>query len=180
MEAHWYAVHVKARKEKAAAKELGERGFEVFLPTRVERRAWSDRVKRMELAIFPGYLFVRTEMNAARRVELLKPSHTYDLVGRLPGDDRIARPIPDHQIESLRTLLATERDIDPTERLVTGTPVLVVSGPLRGVQGVVEEAPDGRRRIAVQIALLGRGVRTWLLADDVIESQPTQQPHAGR
>jgi hypothetical protein len=32
----------------------------------------------------------------------------------------------------------------------------------------VEEAADGRRRLVVQVALLGRGVRTVLDADDVI------------
>lgn len=170
MEPRWYAVHVKARKEKAAARDLVERGFEVFLPSRIERRAWSDRVKRVELALFPGYLFVRTPMSAARRVELLRSGHIYDLVGRLPGDERIAQAVPDREIESLRTLLATERDLDPIERLVEGTPVAVVGGPLRGVRGVVEEAPDGRRRVVVQISLLGRGVRALLSADDVIEA----------
>ncbi len=172
MEPRWYAVHVKARKEKAAARALGERGFEVFLPARIERRPWSDRVKRVELALFPGYLFVRTPMSAARRVELLRSGHAYDLVGRLPGDERIAHAIPDGEIDSLKTLLATERDLDPTERLVEGTRVVVVGGPLRGVRGVVEEAPDGRRRVVVQIALLGRGVRSLLSADDVIEAEP--------
>ena len=127
-------------------------------------------MKRVELAVFPGYLFVRTEMSAARRVEMLRSGEIYDLVGRLPGDDRIAQAIPDREVESLKALLASERAIDPIERLIAGTSITVVAGPLRGVCGVIEEAPDGRRRVVVQVALLGRGVRAFLAAEDVIET----------
>src|SRR5437868_1057214 len=62
----WYAVGVHARQEKAGAAELERRGFEVFLPLRRERRPWSDRVKTVELALFPGYLFVRMAMSPER------------------------------------------------------------------------------------------------------------------
>jgi transcription antitermination factor NusG len=167
-EPRWYALHVKARKEKAAAQELTRRGFEIYLPSVVERRVWSDRVKPVELALFPGYLFVHTVMSPAQRVQLLKPTHTYDLVGRIPGDERVAQAIPDTEIESLKTLLAAERHLDPVDRLVEGTRVTVVSGPLQGTSGVVEKAPDGQRRLVAQIHLLGRGVRTVLSADDVL------------
>lgn len=164
----WYAVAVHARQEKAAAAGLSDRGFEVLLPTRIERRPWSDRIQKVELALFPGYLFVQTALDAARRVSMLKVRQIYDLVGRLPGDTRIARAIPDWEIESLRTVMASAREVDPTEGLVKGTRVVVGAGPLKGAQGVVLEAPDGQRRLVVQISLLGRGVRTVLGADDVL------------
>lgn len=166
----WYAVAVHARQEKAAAAELQRRGVEVFLPARIERRAWSDRVQNVELALFPGYLFVHTAMSAAQRVELLKTGFVFDLVGRLPGDERVARHIPDREIESLRTLVTAADNLDPTTRLVTGARVRVAGGPLRGAEGVVETAADGKRRLVVQITLLGRGVRTTLSADDVVEA----------
>jgi transcription antitermination factor NusG len=44
---------------------------------------------------------------------------------------------------------------------------------LKGVTGVVEEAADGQRRLVVQVALLGRGVRTVLSADDVLLAPPS-------
>jgi len=166
----WYALAVHARQEKAACRELTQRGIEVFLPTAFTRRQWSDRVQRIELALFPGYLFVRVALSAARRVELLRARHTVDLVGRLPGDDRVARAIPEIEIESIRKIVLSRREMDPVDALMTGTPVVVVAGPLRGARGVVETAPDGRRRLAVQISLLGRGVRTLLSADDVLET----------
>lgn len=166
----WYALAVHARSEASAAAELAARADQVFLPVRTERRAWSDRVKTAEVPLFPGYLFVRLALDAPARVALLRCKHAVELVGRLFGDDRIARAIPNHEIEALRILVDAERALDPIERLVPGQHVLVGAGPLRGARGVVEQGPDGQRRLVVQIALLGRGVRTVLSADDVVES----------
>ncbi|OGQ09566.1 MAG: hypothetical protein A2138_06325 [Deltaproteobacteria bacterium RBG_16_71_12] len=166
----WYALAVHVRSEASAAAEVATRVDEVFLPVRRERRAWSDRIKTAELPLFPAYLFVRLALDATSRVALLRCKHVVEGVGRLPGDGRIARAIPDHEIEALRILVDADRALDPIERLVPGRHVLVGAGPLRGARGVVEHGPDGQRRLVVQIALLGRGVRTVLRADDVVES----------
>lgn len=166
----WYALSVHARQERAAEAGLVERGFQVLLPTRVERRAWSDRIKAVEAALFPGYLFLRTRLDPERRVEMLKIRQVWDLVGRIPDDRRIARFIPDHEIESLMKVVESDRELDPVMGLVEGTEVVVGQGALRGARGVVVDAPDGRRRLVVQISLLGRGVRAALSADDVLSA----------
>ncbi|MBI5508185.1 MAG: UpxY family transcription antiterminator [Deltaproteobacteria bacterium] len=170
MAARWFALAVHARQEKGAAAELAAHGVEVFLPLKVERRAWSDRVQNVELALFPGYLFVRVTMSAARRVELLQVHQVIDLVGRLPGDERIARSIPDQDISSLQTVVASPYNLDPVERLVPGKTILVAAGPLKGVRGIVVHEPNGKRRLVVQIELLGRGVATELAAADLVEA----------
>lgn len=159
---HWYALMVRARQEKAAAADLSKRGFEVFLPTRFERRAWSDRIQRVELAVFPGYLFVRATATPASRVAALRARGVVGFVGTWQA-------VPDACVDSLRLVLGAERDVDPVQKLVPGLPVRVGQGPLRGVVGVVEEGVDGRRRIVVNVELLGRAVRAVLLADDVLE-----------
>ena len=166
----WYALAVHARQERAAATGLSQRGFEVFLPTRCERRLWSDRVQRMTLALFPGYLFLRTGLTAARRVEILRVRQVYDLVGRTPGHPDIARHVSESEIESLKQLLRSERELHAEDHLVRGAEVLVCHGPLRGVRGALVSEPGGHKRLAVQIPLLGRSVRTWLSRDDILET----------
>jgi transcription antitermination factor NusG len=167
----WYALAVHTRSEASAAAGLRTLVDDLFLPVRVERRAWSDRVKRTEEPLFPGYLFVRASLSAAARVTLRRVRHVVDLVGRLPADERIARPVPDAEIEALRVVVNAECALDPIVRLVPGRRVLVASGPLRGARGIVEVCADGHRRLVVQISLLGRGVRAVLHADDVVLSQ---------
>lgn len=177
-EPRWYALAVLARKEKAAADDLGRRGIEAFLPLYVERRIWSDRIHRVERALLPGYLFVRAALCPAVRVELLKARGAMDLVGRLPGDVRIARSVPDWQVESLQAVAASERTLDPVSRFAPGALVEVGTGPLKGARGVVEQGADGKRRLVVQVELLGRGVRCVLCADDVVAAPPEERPRA--
>lgn len=164
----WYAVAVHARQERAAAVGLRQRGYEVFLPLRAERRMWSDRIKEIERPLFTGYLFARAELDAKRRIDMLQVRQVRDLLGRNPRDGRLAEPIPDAEIESLRRVAASGRELAPVEGLVRGTEVLIGQGPLRGARGVVVCAPDGERRLTVQITLLGRGVRIALGAEDVL------------
>lgn len=164
----WYAVSVYARREAAAAEDLEQRGFDVFLPTSRSRRAYSDRIRVVEVPLFSGYLFVRTELNAAARVQLLKAPAVKDLVGRTPGAPYLATAIRDHEVTSLQILQAADRAVDPVRCMVPGRPVRVVTGPLKGAWGIIEEAPDARRRMVMQIHLLGRGARCILSADDVL------------
>ncbi len=176
----WYALAVHPRREHTAAADLVGRHLDVFLPVTVRRRAWSDRVRRVEVPLFPGYLFVFVALDAAMRRELLRARATYDLVGRLPGDPQIAMSLNAAEVESLQILVAAERALDPVERLLPGRHVAVATGPLRGARGVVQERADGQRRLAVQLQLLGRGVRTVLSADDVLlgEDGPGQESRA--
>jgi transcription antitermination factor NusG len=176
----WYALGVHRRREEAARFDLARRGFDVFLPVAVRRRAWSDRVKTVEDPLFAGYLFVRTVLDAHVRRQLLAATATYDLVARLPGDQRIACPIADQEIEALQLACAAQRSLDPVDRLVPGADVVVASGPLRGARGVVERGADGQRRLVLQIRLLGRGARCVLAADDVLleEGERVADVHA--
>src|SRR5450755_3293089 len=60
----WYAVRVQGKFENVASVILREKGFEEFLPVYRARRQWSDRVKQLDLPLFPGYLFCRIEIAA--------------------------------------------------------------------------------------------------------------------
>jgi transcription antitermination factor NusG len=104
-------------------------------------------------------------------VQLLKVKGVVDVVGRQVGRADVAPAIDDAELTSLRRLVESARALDPSEKLVEGTAVIVGAGPLKGVRGVVEEGLDGQRRIVVNVALLGRAVRTLLTADDVLEDR---------
>lgn len=171
MNARWFALAVAVRSEQSAATSLRGVSDEVFLPVRFERRAWSDRIKRVEVPLFPGYCFVRLALTPASRVMLLKVKHVIDVVGRRAGREDIAPAIPDAEIDSLQRLVSAERALDPLSALVVGAPVVVAAGPLKGVRGVVDSAADGQRRLVVNVTLLGRSVRTVLFADDVLEDR---------
>ena len=53
--APWFALRVRPNYEKPVATALRGKGFQEFLPLVRTRRQWSDRVKMMDLPLFPGY-----------------------------------------------------------------------------------------------------------------------------
>src|SRR6202040_2303430 len=60
--APWFALRVRPNYEKPVAAALRGKGFQEFLPLVQSRRQWSDRVKVMDLPLFPGYLFCRLNL----------------------------------------------------------------------------------------------------------------------
>ena len=129
----WYAVQTRSRHEKLAAYHLQMRGVAQYLPTVIETHRWSDRRKRVELPLFPGYVFVRCIDSNARRVVVLRTPGVVRFVGPSPS----GTVIPDEQIESVRTLV--ERNLPWTSYpfLKAGQRVRVRGGALDGVEGVL-------------------------------------------
>jgi transcription termination/antitermination protein NusG len=55
----WYAIQVQSALGSIACATLRGKGYEEYLPLFRARRRWSDRVKQLDLPLFPGYLFCR-------------------------------------------------------------------------------------------------------------------------
>src|SRR5947209_17143167 len=56
---HWYAIQTTPRHEKVVSEVLASKGFEHLLPQYKTRRKWADRIKDLELPLFPRYVFCR-------------------------------------------------------------------------------------------------------------------------
>lgn len=144
----WFAVSVKARHEKRVAFSLGGKGYPVFLPTYRKRN--KDR-RAFDLPLFPGYVFSCLEPAAAHRV--LTIPGVYSILGNSRGPE----PIPDQEIEIVRTVVESRSTPVPWPYLPSGQKVCVVDGPLRGVQGVVVDAAD-QKWLVLSIDFLQRSV----------------------
>jgi len=96
----WYAVETQPRVEKAVCSVLRNKGYELFLPLYQSRRRWSDRIKELELALFPGYLFCR--LSAGQRT---LPLLTTPGVRRIVGVGRTPVPIPDEEIAAVQAIM---------------------------------------------------------------------------
>ena len=157
----WYGVRVRSNGEARASIELSARGFEPFLPTRHERRRWSDRVKTLEVPVFPGYLFCR--FRPEERVKVLDAPAVIQILGI--GATPI--PVDDGEIEALQTMVTSRVILTPWPYLSSGQRVKIGHGPLAGMDGIVTQAEDGNPRVVVSVTLLQRSVaaeieRDWI------------------
>lgn len=147
----WFALQVRAQREAFVAEYLGCKGYELFLPLYACRKRWSDRIKNVQLPLFPGYLFCRFDLND--RLPILKTPWLLQIV----GFNRIPTPVDEQEIQAVRTLVASGAAAQPCPFISIGEKVRIDSGPLRGVVGVLTQF-KGAHRLVVSITLLQRSV----------------------
>src|SRR5438445_11674984 len=55
----WFAIRVKSQYEKITAVAVRNKGYQEFAPMYRSRRFWSDRVKELDLPLFPVHISCR-------------------------------------------------------------------------------------------------------------------------
>ena len=156
----WYAAYTSANHEKRVAQQLTWRSVEHFLPVYESVRRWKDRRVRLQLPLFPGYVFVRLALRDRLRV-LAVPG-----VARLVGFDGCATVVPAEDIEAIRACLEGNRDVQPHPYVRCGQRVRVLSGPLAGFSGILVRQKN-RTRFVVSFEVLERSVSVELEGTEV-------------
>ena len=147
-QAYWYAVRTRPRHEKRVASELQEKGITNYLPLLSQVRRWSDRRKVIQVPLFSCYAFVHSVFDLHLRLAIYGISGALGFVG--PNNQGI--PIPDAQIESIRTLLANNVPLRPYPLLQVGQRVRIRGGALDGVEGIL--VCNGDRRLVISVESL--------------------------
>jgi transcriptional antiterminator NusG len=161
LEPRWYAVRTRSRHEKRVHAQLADRpGIDVFLPLRERRSRWKDRVKRVQEPVFPGYCFARF-----RRPDRLRVLKAAGVVGLVGGSGE-PEPIPDSEIEAIRTLAGSRLNYEPFPFLTEGMVVEVTRGPLMGVRGRLLRK-DREYRVVLSVTLIRQSVSVEIDAADV-------------
>lgn len=156
----WFALSVKPRHERSSAASLRSKGYEEFVPLYRSQRRWSDRVKELELPLFAGYVFCQFD------VRFRLPILTTPGVVRIVGAGREPTPVPDGEIEALKSVARSGLPVEPWPFLQPGCLMSVEDGPLRGVQGTLLEIKQ-RERLVLSVGLLRRSIavevdRRWV------------------
>jgi transcription termination/antitermination protein NusG len=143
--------------------ELTRNGTEVYLPVVNKLSQWKDRKKRIEFPLFPGYLFARVLPSSDHFLGLVKSRGVMRILSAVPGQPT---PVPDREIAALKTLLASDKELDIHPELQEGKVVRIKRGICESVEGVVSKKGE-HFLLHVNIAMLGRCVTVRMFADDV-------------
>lgn len=158
----WYALHTKSRFENVVNEGLAKKTLDVFLPKITVKSRRRDRHKMIRVPLFPGYVFVRTDLNPYEHIEILKTTGAVRLIGST------GRPVPiaDATIDSLKIMVSTDGEVITGARLKKGDHVMVISGPFAGVMGIFSSY-RGDGRVIVNIEALGQFAAVNVDAADV-------------
>jgi transcription antitermination factor NusG len=148
---HWYAVSVRPRHEKLMTRHLEHQGLNHFLPLYRSVRRWKDRRKELDMALFPGYVFVN--LNLRDRLRVLRAPGAVQFV-TFQGQPAA---IPDSEIRALESSLSAGLRLQPHPYLHQGARVRLKRGPLVGAEGIMIRRKE-RFRLVLSIDLIMRSV----------------------
>lgn len=168
MPRRWYIVRTKPRAEYLAAKELRRDGFEIFSPCVKS----PSRISYADTPLFPGYLFLRCDLEDERSSLIRQAHHVTGWVsfgGEIPS-------IPDEVVSALTERAeAINREGGLWRRFRPGELVQIVSHNMQGLAEVVEEAKSAHARVKVLLSFMGRLVSAQVPWENL---QPTEDPPA--
>jgi transcription antitermination factor NusG len=152
---------------------LDARGFESFLPLYKSQRRWSDRIKEIDLPLFPGYVFCH--FSAMNRLPIL----TVPGVVQVVGIGKIPAPIDDTEIAAIQVAVKSGLPSEPWPSLCVGHRVRIEHGPLLGIEGTLLGF-RGHSRLILSVTLLQRSVavqvdEAWVQPIP-LQNQPSGSP----
>lgn len=143
----WWVLHTKPRNEKALALDLSRRGIAHYLPLVRLKRKHGRRVVRIELPLFPGYLFLCG--NIDDRYDALT-THRIANVLEVPDQDGLQ-----WSLSQVDRMLSSEQQVDVYPAIRCGRRCRIKGGSLAGLEGVVLRRRNVWR-VCVVIDVLGQ------------------------
>ena len=151
-EREWHIFYLRPRAEKLVYKILTNLNYEVFWPVIQSMRIWKNRQKKkIELPLFPNYLFVYAYAHELHAIRSVPKVVTYVCCGGKPST------ISKIEIEGIKRMLGLERAITVEAKFYKGERVRIVSGPLMGYEGVLVKQRS-KTRFGIQLKAINHAV----------------------
>jgi transcription antitermination factor NusG len=147
----WWVLHTKPNCEKMVATYLLNRNIGYYLPLyrRKSRYGNLGRIRTTESPLFNGYLCFALDKQDHH---LLYGSKKFVRIIKVEDQERFVQ-----ELQAVSRAVETGQDLLVQPRLVRGTRVLIVSGPLEGIEGLVVER-RGEKQLALQVKMFNQTV----------------------
>lgn len=165
MTEQWYALHVKAHKEQSVHDLLAAQEIVNYYPfLRVEPVNPRSRRRR---PFFPGYIFVRLDLDEMGQNALRWTEGTYGLVtfGNEPAS------VPENLIQEVRRQVeavnAAGGIILP--EMKPGDRVRIIEGTFEGYEAIFDANLDGKDRVQVLLSYLSQQPKRLIIKPQQIQ-----------
>lgn len=159
----WYAIFVETNKEETFRKCIDmvypDDSIETLVPKRklIERRQ-GEHYERV-LKLFPGYVLVNTDMDEVEMYYKLKSLPTAISVLK---NDGYPVTVPREEMEIILALTRYGEVIDFSSLYREGDEIKVISGPLKGLEGIIHRYDHRKKRAKVVLNFLDKEKRVDL------------------
>lgn len=153
----WYVIITRSRAEKKVAAGLERMGIIHFLPLQKQLKQWKDRKKWVESPLFPSYIFVLLQEQLKNELFAIPGISRFLSIGG------IAAILKQQEID--RIILICNSGLPLTvdyEVLDIGDKVELLSGPLKGIKGILTDRGNGSK---LNVSIPGLGCHLSLVVD---------------
>jgi transcription termination/antitermination protein NusG len=150
----WWALHTRSRFEQKVHTGLCGKSLEAFLPRIEVMSRRKDRRKKILIPLIPGYVFVRSALAPEEYHRIIQTVGVVRMVA-FKG-----KPVPadEGQISSLMILDGTDRTVQNRSYMQKGDRVMIMEGPLKGLEGFYIRHKDKKDLVVVSLELLQRSL----------------------
>ena len=144
----WYVVQVRSGTEHniriQCNKKIPDAIMErCFIPYYEEKKKQNGTWNTLQKVLFPGYIFMITE-DVEKLFFHLK---TIEGMTKLIGTGQDIIPLKEEEITFLKRFGGEEQIVSMSEGIIEGTQVIITSGPLMGMEGLIQKI-DRHKRMA--------------------------------
>ena len=159
----WYVAQVMSQREGYAAEHLARQGFQTFSPLFYRTRSHARRRDTVLVPLFPGYIFVKFDIEADRWLAVNSTRGVIRLVGpRLSAPSAVRPELFDLIMSRCSAGVLTKLP----EYIQPGHRIQITAGALAGQIATIE-ALDDRGRVRVLLSLLGAEHKVCVRADQL-------------
>jgi transcription antitermination factor NusG len=127
----WYVAHTRPRREKKLADYCQREGLSATLPCYRSVKKYRGKTVVFQKPLFPNYVFL--QLLPPERQQVYQSDHVANLL--TVTDQQLFEA----QLGDILAALDTELEIFMAPQITAGARVKIKSGPLRGVEGIVEQ-----------------------------------------
>ena len=153
----WYVVQVRSGTEHniriQCNKKIPDTIMErCFIPYYEEKKKQNGTWNTLQKVLFPGYIFMITE-DVEKLFFHLK---TIEGMTKLIGTGQDIIPLKEEEITFLKRFGGEEQIVSMSEGIIEGTQVIITSGPLMGMEGLIQKIDRHKRKAWLDLELFGR------------------------
>lgn len=153
----WYVVQVRSGTEHniriQCNKKIPDAIMErCFIPYYEEKKKQNGTWNTLQKVLFPGYIFMITE-DVEKLFFHLK---TIEGMTKLIGTGQDIIPLKEEEITFLKRFGGEEQIVSMSEGIIEGTQVIITSGPLMGMEGLIQKIDRHKRKAWLDLELFGR------------------------
>ncbi|GBF33014.1 transcription antitermination NusG-related protein [Desulfocucumis palustris] len=158
----WYVLRTISGKEEKALFLIQKLFHDVKIIFPKRRLSWRKKGKIIYVIkpLFSGYLF------AAANYEQIEELHQWLRIQKaniwFVKVGNLLTPIDNHEMELIQKLMCNGDIVDSSEIQKNGESVMIVKGPLVGLEGIIEQYSKRNRRVVIKVNIGGEERRVEL------------------